>query len=96
MPLQVWNLYSYLTKQLGEYMSADTGVFPETDKIKPESDQEATNVSVAGATVILALGNISSRILGLVREKALTFLFGASAQLDAFQIAEGLTPRAAN
>lgn len=75
-------------------MSADTDVFPETEHSESESitEQEATNASVAGATGILALGNISSRILGLVREKTLTYLFGASAQLDAFQIAI-LVPR---
>lgn len=50
-------------------------------------DQEATNATVAGATSILALGNIASRILGLAREKTLAYLFGASAQVDAFRIA---------
>lgn len=42
---------------------------------------------VAGATGILALGNISSRVLGLAREKTLAFLFGPSAALDAFRVA---------
>jgi putative peptidoglycan lipid II flippase len=50
-------------------------------------DQDATNATVAGATGILALGNIASRILGLAREKTLAYLFGASAQIDAFRIA---------
>jgi putative peptidoglycan lipid II flippase len=49
--------------------------------------QDETNASVAGATGILALGNIVSRVLGLVRETVLSFLFGASAAVDAFQVA---------
>ncbi|MEO1645821.1 MAG: lipid II flippase MurJ, partial [Chloroflexota bacterium] len=52
-----------------------------------EAEQEATNASVAGATGIIALGNIASRVLGLAREKTLAYFFGASAQLDAFRIA---------
>lgn len=54
---------------------------------EPLHDQDATNATVAGATGILALGNIASRILGLAREKTLAYLFGASAQIDAFRIA---------
>jgi putative peptidoglycan lipid II flippase len=49
--------------------------------------QEKTNEGVARATGILALGNITSRILGLAREIALTNLFGASAAVDAFKVA---------
>lgn len=75
-------------------MSVNSNISSDNEKHDPESiaKQEATNASVASATGILALGNISSRILGLVREKTLTYLFGASAQLDAFQIAI-LVPR---
>ena len=50
-------------------------------------EQERTNARIAGATGILALGNIFSRILGLARETVLTYLFGASAAVDAFQVA---------
>src|SRR5688500_18536253 len=56
-------------------------------------EQEKTNAGLAGATSILALGNIASRILGLAREKVLFYLFGASASLDAFRIAV-LVPQA--
>lgn len=55
--------------------------------LTPTQEQEATNARVAGATGILALGNILSRVLGLVREKTLAYFFGASTQLDAFRIA---------
>ena len=57
------------------------------------AEQERTNAIVAGASGILALGNIFSRILGLMRETVLTFLFGASGAVDAFQVAI-IVPRA--
>ena len=50
-------------------------------------EQERTNARLAGAGGILALGNVFSRILGLIRETMLTFLFGASGAVDAFQVA---------
>jgi putative peptidoglycan lipid II flippase len=75
-------------------MSAKPSAMPPSETL-PEAippiddgnDQEATNARVAGATSILALGNIASRILGLVRETVLSFLFGASAAVDAFNVA---------
>lgn len=51
------------------------------------SEQETTNAHVAGASGILALGNICSRVLGLTREIVLTFLFGATGAVDALQVA---------
>lgn len=59
------------------------------DAVTPPDDanQEATNARVAGATGILALGNILSRVLGLVRETVLSFLFGAGVAVDAFNVA---------
>ncbi|MGJ3237490.1 MAG: murein biosynthesis integral membrane protein MurJ [Anaerolineae bacterium] len=59
----------------------------DSSTISAEAQQEATNASVAGATGVIALGNISSRVLGLLREKTLAYFFGATAQLDAFRIA---------
>ena len=52
-----------------------------------QGEQERTNARLAGASGILALGNVFSRVLGLVREIVLTFLFGASGAVDAFQVA---------
>jgi putative peptidoglycan lipid II flippase len=49
--------------------------------------QAETNVGVARASGVLALGNIASRVLGLVRETVLANQFGASASVDAFNIA---------
>ncbi len=51
------------------------------------AEQEATNAQVATATGILAIGNVLSRVLGLARETLLTYLFGASGSVDAFQVA---------
>ncbi len=53
----------------------------------PPVTQEETNGKVAGAAGILALGNIASRALGLARETVLTFLFGPTGAVDAFQVA---------
>lgn len=44
-------------------------------------------MGVARASGIIALGNITSRILGLVREIILSYLFGAGAAVGAFKIA---------
>jgi len=49
--------------------------------------QTETNAGVARATGVVALGNVASRVLGLVREIALTNLFGASSAVDAFNVA---------
>ncbi|MFW5748859.1 MAG: murein biosynthesis integral membrane protein MurJ [Chloroflexota bacterium] len=49
--------------------------------------QAQTNAGVARATGVLALGNVISRVFGLLREIVLTNLFGASAATDAFKIA---------
>ncbi len=60
---------------------------PQLQATSAETEQERTNASVASATGILALGNIFSRVLGLAREVVLTFLFGATGAVDAFQVA---------
>jgi putative peptidoglycan lipid II flippase len=46
-----------------------------------------THAGVARASGIIALGNISSRILGLARETILSNIFGPSAATDAFKLA---------
>ena len=55
----------------------------ETEVFK--ASMEADNV--ARATALVALGNISSRLLGLARETILSNLFGASLAVDAFKLA---------
>jgi len=45
---------------------------------------------IAKAATIIALGNVMSRALGLVRVQVIAFLFGATAVTDAFTIAQGV------
>lgn len=49
--------------------------------------QQATETRLAKATGVLALGNITSRVLGLLREVVITNLFGASAVASALRVA---------
>lgn len=49
--------------------------------------QQATETRLAKATGVLALGNITSRVLGLLREIVITNLFGASAVASALRVA---------
>lgn len=54
------------------------------------ADTPEPNVPPAGmvrATGVIALGNVASRVLGLVREMLLTALFGPGAAVDAFNLA---------
>jgi len=53
----------------------------------PTETQAEANAGVARATGVLALGNIASRVLGLVREIVLSNLFGASAAAAAYKVA---------
>jgi len=53
---------------------------------EPEPPEISDN-SIARAAAVLALGNVASRMLGLVREMVKARLFGASGLLDAFTIA---------
>ncbi|MEZ4669776.1 MAG: murein biosynthesis integral membrane protein MurJ [Anaerolineae bacterium] len=57
---------------------------PEPDTMQ---SQEETNAGVARASSVVALGNITSRVLGLAREVVLSNLFGASRAVDAFNVA---------
>jgi putative peptidoglycan lipid II flippase len=59
----------------------------ETETHAAELAQAQTNEKVAKATGVMALGNIASRVLGLVREIVLTNFFGASRAVDAFNVA---------
>ncbi len=70
-------------------MSLERRGLPEqhSQSLADQQKQEETNAQVAGATGILALGNVFSRVLGLARETVLTFLFGATGAVDAFQVA---------
>lgn len=67
-------------------MTAGKRIEPDADT-PPVETQEQTNRGVARATGILALGNISSRILGLLREIVIANLFGISGATDALRVA---------
>lgn len=55
--------------------------------VPPDADA-ASSAGIVKATAIVALGNVSSRVLGLLRESILASLFGgATANMDAFRIA---------
>jgi putative peptidoglycan lipid II flippase len=62
-------------------------IAPGADAPEQTPSQEETNVRLARATGVVALGNITSRVLGLAREIVLTNLFGASRAVDAFNVA---------
>ncbi len=64
-----------------------SAIAPASEIPEPASSQEETNVRLARATGVVALGNITSRVLGLAREIVLTNLFGASRAVDAFNVA---------
>ncbi len=58
----------------------------ETIPIEGSQPPDASR-GIARAAVVLALGNITSRLLGLVRETVKANLFGASGLLSAFEVA---------
>jgi len=59
----------------------------DTSADPAEFAAEALTASMARASAVLALGNVASRVLGLVRESILSHLFGAGAAVDAYNLA---------
>ncbi len=53
--------------------------------LSPSAEYEQDHIAQAAG--IIALGNIASRVLGLVREQLIAYLFGASGLVSAFGIA---------
>lgn len=51
---------------------------------------ESASSGVARAAAIIALGNVASRILGLVRESVIAYLFGATGAVSIFRLAATL------
>lgn len=60
---------------------------PLSENPPDDIENSKEKAGVARATGIIALGNITSRVLGLVREIILSHLFGAGAAVDAFKLA---------
>src|SRR5690606_17846632 len=57
---------------------------PDREDQEPAVTAQSTSSSIARASAIVGLGNIASRVLGLVREIVLATIFGASAALESF------------
>ena len=55
------------------------------------TSQAAEGASIAQAATVVALGNVSSRVLGLIRETVISHLFGATGLVSAFRVA-GIVP----
>ena len=54
-----------------------------------ETSQSSTR-RIAIAAMLIALGNIASRIIGLIRESVIASTFGASTAVEAFTAASAL------
>jgi putative peptidoglycan lipid II flippase len=59
------------------------GEEPQDQVVSPAGEGQA----IAQAALIVALGNVSSRVLGLVRETVISHLFGATGMVSAFRVA---------
>ncbi len=57
------------------------------ETLSVETLPEDTTPSLARSSSIIAVGNIASRVLGLVRETTITYFFGATGLVSAFQAA---------
>jgi putative peptidoglycan lipid II flippase len=76
----------------------DAPEFPDDDLLEPELDLEPDRPRVAEragqgiaiAALIIASGNILSRLLGLVREQVAANMFGVGDQIAAFTIADNI------
>ncbi len=55
------------------------------------TSQAAEGAGIAQAATVVALGNVSSRVLGLIRETVISHLFGATGLVSAFRVA-GIVP----
>jgi putative peptidoglycan lipid II flippase len=63
------------------------GLVPGGQSQDQALSQEGEGKEIARAAVVLALGNVSSRVLGLVRETVISHLFGATGMVSAFRVA---------
>lgn len=58
----------------------------ELESAVPQREVNAAS-GIASAATIIALGNVTSRVLGLVREMVIAYLFGATGLVSAFDVA---------
>ncbi len=62
----------------------------DTPPVNPINPTIATEPSVVNAAAVLAAGNIASRVLGLVRETVIAYLFGATGDVSIFRLSATL------
>jgi putative peptidoglycan lipid II flippase len=55
-----------------------------------EAPAEPASSGLVGAAAIIGIGNVASRILGLVRETVIAYLFGATGYVSVFRVAATL------
>ena len=53
-----------------------------------ETTTRSSDRSIVRSAVLLSLGNVSSRVLGLVREQVISYFFGASVYVSSFRLAD--------
>lgn len=64
----------------------------QSEKEVPGQSQPHRGQSIAGAALIVSLGNIASRIFGLIRDNRNAYFFGATGEMSAFEAAS-LVPK---
>lgn len=62
----------------------------ETEQSLPPTTENSNTRGIVSAASILAAGNILSRVLGLVRELVIAYLFGATGYVSVFRVASTL------
>jgi putative peptidoglycan lipid II flippase len=68
-------------------MTSPASPSPADEAASPHEMERDTGENLAGATTILAIGNITSRVLGFAKEIIIANTFGVGRAVDAFQIA---------
>jgi putative peptidoglycan lipid II flippase len=67
-------------------VNAGSADVPKTS-LEEATSYAGENTDIAQAATVVALGNMSSRVLGLVRETVISHLFGATGMVSAFRVA---------
>ncbi|MDX1520947.1 MAG: lipid II flippase MurJ, partial [Anaerolineae bacterium] len=73
---------------MSESLEKDTAAAPTPPIITPDSNVGPPLGGMARAALLIAAGNIASRILGLAREIVIANLFGATGLVSAFRVAQ--------
>ena len=60
---------------------------PDPSTPEPSTPARATSSQLAKSAGVIGAATMTSRVLGLVRDQVMAFLFGAGDQMDAYNIA---------